>query len=364
MANDKILKDVQSFNGNNVKAPESPSEITAEWLDDVLFSENSNSKITSIELDKDFGPWSLLGKAVRVKIGYAVSGYEPKSVIVKFQVSTSEPKREGEIYQILSESKVSYIPHLYGIFGNGNLVLEDMTPSHSVLKDELTISQIQNVITSLANFQTIFFGDSRIPKNDLSHFVNAIHINMQSWDIFEKRYRNQLGSEVDAFEWILENPETVSRHYNSHPSSLSHGDVNKSNLLFPNDGSNEPIFIDWQLSAQRVIPFDLCYFIVKQLTVEQRREHENALLKKYYELLGSKIKIDYSFDRLVLDYRACVTRSMLSAVMRVGPRFDSQPNHFEIADELAIRVIEAVRDHKPVEVIQELKDQNFINELF
>ncbi|KKP68484.1 MAG: hypothetical protein UR66_C0005G0031 [Candidatus Moranbacteria bacterium GW2011_GWE1_35_17] len=343
-----------------MKIPKSPAEITAEWLDSVLFSKTSNSEIASIEIDKDFGPWSLLGKAVRIKISYTTSGCEPKSVIVKFQVSVSEPKREGEIYSLLFEEKVLCVPRIYGEFGNGNLVMEDMTPTHSVLKDDLTITQIQNVVSTLADLQTRFFDDSRVPKYDLSHFVNAIRINMQSWDIFKKRYQDQLGNESADFEWILKNPEVVSSHYNSNPGSLSHGDVNKANLLFPNDGSNSPIFIDWQLSAQRIIPFDLCYFIVKQLTVEQRRKHENALLKEYYELLSDKIKASYSFNHLVLDYRACVTRSMLSAVMRVGPRFENQPNRFKKADELATRVIEAVRDLKSIEAIQELKEQGFL----
>lgn len=338
-----------------LKIPESPSEISAEWLNSVLFPGASNKEIISIELDSSFGPWSLLGKAVRVKIDYAASGCGPGSVIVKFQVSTSEPKREGEIYQLLSEDKTGYIPQLYGIFGNGNLVLEDMTPTHSVLKKDLNISQIQNVISTLAGLQSKFYGDARVPKYDLSHFVNAIRINMESWDEFKKRYQERLGGEADAFEWITNNPEAVSSHYNSSPSSLSHGDVNKANLLFPNDGSDKPILIDWQLSAQRVIPFDLCYFMVKQLAVEQRREHEDALLKKYYGLLGDGIKASYSFDRMVLDYRACVTRSMLSAVMRVGPRFEGQPDRFEKADELAVRVIEAARDLKPVEAMQELR---------
>lgn len=358
---DKIIENQQSLEEVKIKNPESVSEITVEWLKEILSNEPSTSKIVAMEVDNNFGPWSLLGKAVRIKIDYVTSECEPRSVIVKFQVSTSEPKREGEIYQLLSEAEAFFIPHVYGVFGNGNLVLEDMTPTHEVLKDDLTISQIRNVVSTLAEIQTRFFDDSRVPKYDLSHFVNAIQINMQSWDVFKERYQNQLGSEAAAFEWISNNPEIVSSHYNASPSSLSHGDVNSANLLFPKDGSNEAVFIDWQLSAQRVIPFDLCYFIVKQLTVEQRREHEDALLEKYYELLGDKIKTNYPFDRMVLDYRACVTRSMLSAVMRVGPRFEGQPDRFKKADELANRVIEAVKDLKPVEAIQELQDRGVLN---
>jgi hypothetical protein len=337
-------------------APNSPTEITVEWLQNILFPKTSGSEIVSIEIDKDFGPWSLLGKAVRVKLDYSKTGSEPKSVIVKFQVSTSDPEREGEIYQLLSVAKAPFIPRVFSTFGNGNLIMEDMTPTHSVLKKDFTIPQIRSVISILADVQGRFWHDTRVPKYDLSHFINSININMgQSWDIFKNRYQDQLGKETADFEWMLENPKIVAKHYNSNPTTLNHGDVNASNLLFPNDGSDSPILIDWQLAAQKVLPFDLSYFLVKSLAVEQRRENEDVLLKEYYELLPDQIRASYAFTRLILDYRACATRSMLSAVMRVGPRYDSHPNRFEAADKLAIRVIEAVRDLKPVEAIRELQ---------
>jgi aminoglycoside phosphotransferase (APT) family kinase protein len=239
--------------------------------------------------------------------------------------------------------------------------MEDMTPTHSVIKNDLTLSQIRNVISTLADVQSRFWRDSRVPKYDLSHYVNSININMgQSWDVFKDRYQEKLGKETTAFEWMLKNPEIVASHYNSNPTILSHGDVNVSNLLFPSDGSDRPILIDWQLAAQRIIPFDLSYFLVKSLTVKQRREHEDMLLKEYYALLADQIRSSYTFDRLILDYRACATRSMLSATMRVGPRYDSYPNRFEAADELATRVIGAVRDLKPVDAIEELEKHGWL----
>ena len=53
------------------KTPESASEITAEWLKSVLHPDVFDCEIVSIEIDKNFEPWSLLGKAVRVKLNYA-----------------------------------------------------------------------------------------------------------------------------------------------------------------------------------------------------------------------------------------------------------------------------------------------------
>jgi hypothetical protein len=360
MATGDIVKKKQSSEEEIMKTPESTVEITAEWLKQMLLDETLARGLVSIEIDKNFGPTSLLGKAVRVKIDYVDTESEPKSVIVKFQVSCSEKEREGEIYHLLSEAKVPFVPRVYGTFGNGNLVLEDLSLTHSVVEknQEYTINQTRSVISILADVNSRFWGDSRVPKDNLSHFVNSININFgQSWDIFKKRYQQQLGEEITAFEWMWENCEIVSRYYNSGPATLIHGDVNRGNLLFPNDGNDGPILIDWQLSGQKVLPFDLSYFIVKELAVQQRREHEDGLLKEYYGLLPDHMRAGYDFDHLLLDYRACTMRSMLSAVMAAGPKFSSRPDQFVRADRLAARVIAAVQDLRPVEAIQELQDR-------
>ena len=62
----------------------------------------------------------------------------------------------------------------------------------------------------------------------------------------------------------------------------------------------------------------------------------------------------FVYDIFTLDYRACATRSMLSAVTKFGPIFEKDFS-YDKADELAERVIEAVRDLKPIEAIQELQ---------
>jgi hypothetical protein len=344
-----------------MKNPNSPSEITAEWLESILFPKASERRIASIEIDKNFGPWSLLGKAVRVLINYIEAESEPKSMIVKFQVSASEPKKEGEIYKLLSEAKTPFIPKLYGVFGEGNLVLEDLSPAHSVLKafDE---NQAREVISILAEVNSQFWGDTLISKDDQSHFVNSININFeQSWDIFKNRYQEQLGKEIYDFQWIWKNADIVSTQLTSDPIAFNHGDVNRGNLLFPNDGSGKPMLIDWQLAGQKTLPFDLSYFLIKSLNPQERRKHEDMLIRKYYQLLPEQIRSACSFDRLMLNYRACVTRSMLSAVTKIGPKFASKPDQLESADKLAAVVIEAVKDHKPVEAIEELRKREWLN---
>ena len=339
-----------------MKTPKSPPGITVDWLNAELFSETSDSKIDSIEIEDDLKLRSGLGKAIRVKLNYASQECKPKTVIVKFQVNNSDKKIEGEIYHLLEEAGVSFIPHLHSIFGEGNLILEDLSATHFNLPEaNFTIDQARSVISLLADVNSRFWGDSRIPKIDQSHFINSININYgESWDNFKNRYQEQLGREIDDFLWILENAEIVSRYYNSGPITLIHGDVNNGNLLFPNDENDRPKLIDWQLSGQKVLPFDLSYFIAKNLSVEQRHEHEEVLIKEYYTLLPENIKSSYNFNRLMLDYRACLTRSMLSAVTRMGPKFEHLPNRLQVADKTVTRIIEAVKNLKPIEAIHEL----------
>ncbi|MDD4332850.1 MAG: DUF1679 domain-containing protein [Patescibacteria group bacterium] len=336
----------------NIETPQSPSEITVEWLKTILPQKISN-EIISIEADEKFRPNGHLGKIEKININYAVQNQNPGSVIIKFQ-KCSNPKKEAEIYQLLENAGVSYIPHLYGKFGEGNLVLEDLSSTHSV-QETFTIDQIRQVLSLLADLDSRFWGDSKIPKDNLSHFVNSININFEKgWNKFKNRCEKELGGEIADFEWMWKNREIISSYYNSSPTTMCHGDVNRSNLLFPNDKKNKPILIDWQLSGQKVLPFDLSYFLVKALTVEQRREYEENLLEEYYNLLPEKIKSNYSYSDFILDYRACATRSMLSAVTKFGPIFENDFSN-EAADNLSKRVIEAVRDIKPIEAIQELR---------
>ncbi len=342
----------------DTKGPESASEITLDLVKKILQREPSVSKLVSIEIDSDFGCWSLLGDIVRVKLNYSESECGPETVIVKFQKDFN-PEREGQIYQLLSEAKIYPITRLFGVFDNGTLVLEDMSPAKPVSLKNLTIPQVREVISILADVNGKFFGDSRIPKDPVSQFVNVIKHNMkESWPIFEKRYHDQLGDVTTDFDWIWKNAEVVSAQHNSEPTTLSHADVHIENLLFKD--KSKPILIDWQLAGQKVLPFDVSRLLAFSLTVEQRQKHEDSLLNEYYKLLPNPVKTSYSFERLFLDYRACLTRSMLGAVMTVGPRFEGRPDKFEDADVKARRVIAAVKDLKPVDAIQELIQRDLL----
>jgi aminoglycoside/choline kinase family phosphotransferase len=176
----------------------------------------------------------------------------------------------------------------------------------------------------------------------------------QCWNLFKNRYREVFGDVTADFEWMWRNSETVSAHRLSEPTTLFHGDVHSENLLFRRDGKGGPVLLDWQLAERGLAANDISFFLVKSMTAEQRRANEKRLLKDYFGLLPKRVQTGYGFDHFKLDYRACVTRSMISTVMLVGPRFVDRPDRLDLADILATRVIAAVRDLNPVDAIHEI----------
>jgi thiamine kinase-like enzyme len=223
------------------------------------------------------------------------------------------------------------------------------------------VHEAQEVLSILAAIHGRFWGDPQVPEIPREKFAAVIDFNMgQCWEPFVRRYREGLGDAADAFEWMWRNAETVSRHRLSEPGTLFHGDVHGENLLFSAHRGDGPVLVDWQLAGRGLAANDVSFFLVKSLTVRQRRANEEQLLQSYFRLLPEQAQAEYGFGHFRLDYRACVTRSMLSAIMLVGPRFVDRPDRLELADALAGRVIAAVRDLHPVEAIHELRAQNWL----
>jgi thiamine kinase-like enzyme len=216
------------------------------------------------------------------------------------------------------------------------------------------------VLSILAEIHGHFWGDPRVPSIEWERFAFVIDLNMkQCWEPFRHRYCEMLGDVAADLKWMWRNAETVSAHRLSEPATLFHGDVHAENLLFRVGRKSRPVLIDWQLAARGLAANDISFFLVKSLTVEERRANEERLLQGYFESLPERARAEYGFDRFKLDYRACVTRSILSAVMLVGPRFVDRPDQLALADALATRVIAAMRDLDPVGAFRELGERGW-----
>ena len=338
--------------------PKESSEITVEWLTEALLSKGWEDRPTSIEVDSHFGEVSQLGEVSRVILKYKEGASH--SVIVKFQTAASDKLIEIKNYRLLSEDNTLSVPRLLGEFGEGGLIIEDLSPgkAHSEMS-YCPIPMAEKILDAISKIHTKYWGDKRVSETAPEKFAGVIQYRMeQSLDDFLNRYSSQLGDAKEDFIWLAANSHIISEHRLGKPSTLFHGDLHLANIISYENGG-QPKIIDWQLACRGLAANDVSFFLIKSLTVEQREKYENDLLRKYYNSLTNRIKDQYSREWFLLDYRATITRSMISAVMLVGPLFENRANQFKLADFVAERVISAVKVHKPVEAFYQIKQSSY-----
>ncbi|MBI4219544.1 MAG: phosphotransferase [Chloroflexi bacterium] len=104
--------------------------------------------------------------------------------------------------------------------------------------------------------------------------------------------------------------------YTRPPLTLIHGTPYPENMFFRRrDGDVEVVLISWQVVARRPGVWDIAWFITYGLPTERRREQEESLLRLYHSQLKEGGVSEYSWDRLVEDYRAGILRVLMAFVI-------------------------------------------------
>ncbi|MEM9036333.1 MAG: phosphotransferase [Actinomycetota bacterium] len=97
------------------------------------------------------------------------------------------------------------------------------------------------------------------------------------------------------------------------PLTFCHYDLRLDNVLFGVDDGDGVCLLDWQLSLRHRGTFDLSYFLGQNVPTEFRREHQDALLRRYHDRLVDLGVHGYSFERCWDDYRAGMLMHVASA---------------------------------------------------
>jgi hypothetical protein len=100
------------------------------------------------------------------------------------------------------------------------------------------------------------------------------------------------------------------------PFSIVHGDYRLDNLLFGKPGSPRPLtVVDWQTVSWGQPLLDASYFLGAGLSVEDRRAHEEALLREYHEALRTLGVGDFEWERCWEEYRRQAFHGVLMSVI-------------------------------------------------
>ncbi|MEZ5217558.1 MAG: phosphotransferase [Ilumatobacteraceae bacterium] len=99
------------------------------------------------------------------------------------------------------------------------------------------------------------------------------------------------------------------------PQAVVHGDYRLDNLLFGPPGSATPLaVVDWQTVSYGSPMNDVAYFLGAGLQIEDRREHEAGLVRRYHDRLVERGITDYDWDDCWIDYRRGTWSGLVMAV--------------------------------------------------
>ena len=356
--------------------PNSPEEITSEWLTESLRSSGviTASSVTSIDAGDTTAGHGFTGRIARLSMTYdAREDGAPVSLIAKF------PSYDPAIRAAVTDSAMSYgreIRCYENLLGNVSLstprryhsaydaqsgecilLLQDLAPARfGDNAGNPSHEEIESAIRAIGRFHADLWESHRLADLDwLPAF--AQHAESRQRAFLEARvpFLSTWGKflqpkTIDLLERLGGSLARIRRRLSRPPRTVLHGDYRLDNLAFDGSGSG-PIVIDWQATSIGRCAPDIAYFIVYCIDPEERRALELEILEFYHSVLVEHGVAGYDFESCMEDFRLSIAANMLRTV-RVGGTFDYSGDRAQsLFRSILHRVETALADHKVAELI-------------
>ncbi len=352
--------------------PESPAELSAEWLAAVLPGVPVSGTATlSIEVEQLHPRAGLTARVARVRVDEPGPGL-PRSVIAKFAAEPGPTRDLAERFN-LYRREAQFYRHLAGDCGMPTpryffatrdeepyvLVIEDIDGYELDVSQGVTLDQVAAVLELLVEMHSRHW-DRRgledhawLPTPD-----NPVVLDLKAesaigfWQTFKRQHGRQMPRDLLRLGGRLARDCTVIGRLGSPPLTLIHGDMRVHNVLFRADDTDVPLaVIDWQTAMRGRGPIDVAGLFVGSLEVEQRRIAEAELLPEYHSGLQKRGVRDYDLDECVTDYRLAVA-DQFSQVIALNALIDpSSKLDDELISSTGTRLVAALLDLRVVDLV-------------
>jgi hypothetical protein len=187
------------------------------------------------------------------------------------------------------------------------LLLEDVAPA--VQGDQIEgcgLEQALLAIDELARLHASVFSDPQLGATPWLNQESPLNQSVmeQLLPVFFERYGDRVTPEhravCERFVASLDGWLADRRP----PAGLVHGDYRLDNLLFgAADAPRRFVAVDWQTVGWGPVMTDAAYFIGGSLLTEDRRTHEEQLLRRYHHALRGHGVRDFSWEQCWAGYR-------------------------------------------------------------
>ena len=355
--------------------PTTAAEISAGWLTGALHDSGTlpaNGTVTAVEVAPATAGVGFLGEVARLLIDYdGDAGHAPPTMIAKFATRVPEVRammrptrifeREHRFYAELAHETPVRTPVVHHVTCNTSdddtvdedylLLLEDF--GELTLGDQavgVSPDQAESALVGLAAHHARFWGGAGLEQADFIPVIDGplnktgAAIYSASLPGFKEVFGTALLPEmVPVADAYGHNHPGLLDRLGAMPHTLVHFDFRADNLFFETDGS--VAVIDWQAISQGGGAADVGYFLGQNLTVEDRRAHEETLLHTYHDaLVGGGVE-DYDFPAFFADYRVGLIYGWVIPVFAVGSLDVSSERAMTLWTNVVERVQDAIFQH-------------------
>jgi hypothetical protein len=301
-----------------------PDAITPAWMTRALRAAGIDARVGAVA-GRKIGTGQV-GESVRFALTYdSAPADAPSTVVGKFPspdpdsravgVNLGNYVREVRFYLDLAAGAGVTTPRC--LFADVNpatsdfvLLMEDLAPA--VPGDQLrgvSVAEAELVLEEAAKLHASHWGDRSLdrlpwvsdsaaaPKGVGGDTIRTL------WDGFIDRYGDRVTPRCRAIGAAISEAYEVFKHGYDGPRCLVHGDFRPDNMMFGTARGGYPVaVVDWQSYGLGCCMADVSYFMAGALSSEERRGHEERLLRGYHASLMRLGVNDYAFERLRRDY--------------------------------------------------------------
>ena len=349
-----------------IPIPQSPQEITPNWLTRILRRSGvvpDNVDVVHVSTSDPGREASYAGFVARLTLTYnPPSTRLPPTIIAKLPAPErlirtlfqSIYRNEALFYRHIAGNVPIPVPACYAALLNRRgtrslLLLEDLTPI-ATPGDHDTGCRIDQADIALRRLAQMHADWWEHPDLDRLGWLSQYQVNSRkNWLIYAGSwlpFRYRLGQvtprrTLRVFSNLWRYRAHLQELESGRPRSLQHGDFRLANLAFSSD---DVYVFDWQVIRAGPPLFDVAWFMLTSLTVDQRRADEMTLLRAYHvSLVGSGVT-GYAFEEMVEDYRFALLLT-IPQIMVIGAFLRIDPARRVMLGELLLRFDAACEDH-------------------
>lgn len=357
--------------------PNTPGEITPEWLTEALRSTGTIDKanVTSVSAKTIAAGQGFTTQLAMLKLAYDRQSSETPDTLFCKVAATHAPtldlarnlglyEREVTFYRELADLVDLKTPRCYysdlddetGLF---ILLLEDLTPAR--VGDQIAGCSIENAeraVSHLARFHAQMW---ERPESHSSARLQAWNTNA---DALQERYAESLAPFLQKLGEMIPDgiPEVLERvapqvayiknQLAASPQTVVHGDYRLDNLFFGSEDSGSSFaVVDWQGCRLGRGTSDISYFMSGSLDADLREGCEMSMLRSYHSTLAQNGVERYSFDQCLYDYRLALL-DRISFYLILGATLDFSSRRAQaLAYVVLQRFFTAVADHNVIELL-------------